>query len=284
MRFEFGENWLSFAERALTTERVRQAEADLEELLAGIGIEGRTFLDIGFGQGLTLLAAKRRGARVVGLDVDPRCVDALAATRGRYPDLDGEDIPVVVGSILDDRTVAGLAARVAADGGYDMVHAWGVLHHTGDMASALARAASLVRPGGHLVVALYNRHWTSPIWKGIKAAYVRSPRLARRLLVGALYPAIFAAKWLVTRADPRRQARGMDFHHNVVDWVGGYPYEYATVEAVTRLAARHGLARVRFRRAEVPTGCNEFVFAKGAPAPGTAAASTGRKGGSRWEP
>jgi 2-polyprenyl-6-hydroxyphenyl methylase/3-demethylubiquinone-9 3-methyltransferase len=56
--------------------------------------------------------------------------------------------------------------------------------------------------------------------------------------------------------------RGMDFFHNVIDWVGGYPYEYATMEHVTDLVCRNGFHRIRGIPAKVPTGCNEFIFKK----------------------
>ncbi|MDA0991489.1 MAG: class I SAM-dependent methyltransferase, partial [Verrucomicrobia bacterium] len=52
----------------------------------------------------------------------------------------------------------------------------------------------------------------------------------------------------------------MDFFHDVVDWVGGYPYEYATVDDIQKLVRRHGFTCLRVNPAQVPTGCNEFVF------------------------
>jgi 2-polyprenyl-6-hydroxyphenyl methylase/3-demethylubiquinone-9 3-methyltransferase len=70
---------------------------------------------------------------------------------------------------------------------------------------------------------------------------------------------IFAAKWLVTRRNPLHMARGMDFMHNIVDWVGGYPYEYASTAEMTAALERTGFEVLLVRNAIVPTGCNEFV-------------------------
>lgn len=259
-QFDFGQNWTEFSRHALTPARIADAARDFARLHHDVPLAGCTFLDIGFGQGLGLFLARRAGAQVVGCDINPKCAEALAITRQQFPDVAGE-IPTVVGSILDDSVVDQL--RRAAPGGsgsYDLVHSWGALHHTGDMATAIRNAASLVRPGGHLVIAIYNRHWSSRPWLWIKWIYAVSPSWLRSALVRALYPVIFAAKWCVTRRDPRKQQRGMDFYYNVVDWVGGYPYEYATVaEMISRLAAL-GFESVRAVTAEVPTGCNEFVF------------------------
>jgi 2-polyprenyl-6-hydroxyphenyl methylase/3-demethylubiquinone-9 3-methyltransferase len=258
-RFDFGGNWAEFSRRAATPARARAAQAQLGALLEGVELGGRTFLDVGFGQGFSVLAASSLGARCVACDVDARCAEALEANRALFPG--AGPVSPRIGSILDEAFVEALR-REAGGEGFDVVHAWGVLHHTGDMARALERSASLVRPGGHLVVAIYNRHWTSPAWLAIKATYVRSPRLVQRALVAALYPVIWLAKLAVTRRNPRAMERGMDFYFDVVDWVGGYPYEYARIAEVESACGRLGLALVRAIPARVPTGCNEMVFRK----------------------
>ena len=54
----------------------------------------------------------------------------------------------------------------------------------------------------------------------------------------------------------------MDFFYDVVDWVGGYPYEYASVGELESICRRLGLTLLDVRPAGVPTGCNELVFVK----------------------
>ena len=259
-RFNFGHNWRAFSERALNAERVAQARADFLELTAGMDVTGETFLDIGFGQGLSLLAAASMGARVVGLDLDPVCADVLDANRHHFPGLPDRDFTVRVGSILDPAVVMDLTAAVPGGGaGYDIVHSWGVLHHTGDMWAALHNAASLVRPGGRLILALYNRHVTSPAWKVVKRAYCLAPPWGQAAMIRLFYPVIWAAKRLVTGRNPAEMTRGMDFLYNVIDWVGGWPYEYASVDEVTARMDGMGFDTVRVIPAGTPTGCNEFV-------------------------
>jgi len=264
MQFDFGQNWSEFARVALTRERVDCAQQEFAALLAGVELANATFLDVGFGQGLTLLSAARRGSRVVGCDINPKCREALATSATWFPDVDASTIPIVEGSILDDAVVAALrAAAPDGDGCFDVVHSWGVLHHTGDMRTAIRNAASLVRPGGHLVLAIYNRHWSSPAWTAIKWLYCKSPQWLQRAMIAAFAPLIWLAKLAVTGRNPARQERGMDFHYNVVDWVGGYPYEYASVDELRAQVEALGFQCLRFRAAEVPTGCNEFVFVRG---------------------
>ena len=260
-QFDFGRNWKEFSGRALTPERVEQAHEDFQRLTGGLPISGQTFLDIGFGQGLSLMIAAASGARAVGLDINPLCAEVLDSNRRYFPELKDTPIPAHVGSILDPAVVEKIR-HAAPDGhpGYDVVHSWGVLHHTGDMWQALDRAASLVRPGGILIVALYNKHFTSPAWKLVKRAYMAAPPLGQALLNRLFYPIIWLAKLAVTGKNPARMTRGMDFYYNVIDWVGGWPYEYASVDQVSGYFAELGLISQRVIPAQVPTGCNEFIF------------------------
>ncbi len=261
--FDFGKNWAEFSKYALTPEKVAQARRDFYALMQGVELRGRSFLDLGFGQGLSLLIAASLGAQAVGCDINPACGEVLSRNRRFFPELSETAIPVFIGSLLDAEVIAALRRGSPDPGGtYDIVHSWGVLHHTGDLARALATAADLVTPGGHLVLAIYNRHWTSPGWQVLKRVYNRSPDLAQRLLVAMSYLVIYLAKLCVVRANPRKQMRGMDFYYNVVDWVGGYPYEYASGQEIIDLLQPGGFQLLRFIQAQVPTGCNEFIFKK----------------------
>jgi 2-polyprenyl-6-hydroxyphenyl methylase/3-demethylubiquinone-9 3-methyltransferase len=65
---------------------------------------------------------------------------------------------------------------------------------------------------------------------------------------------------LVTRTNPFYKERGMDFWFDVIDWVGGYPYEYASPKEVEQTIRDQGFLLQRYVPAQVPTGCNEFVF------------------------
>jgi SAM-dependent methyltransferase len=228
MRFGFGKNWQSYSKTALTQERMDQARQAFCSLFSGIELQGRSFLDIGFGQ-----------------------ATAQEMRSGQVP-------PTRIASILDPAFVKEHRAK----GGFDVVHSWGVLHHTGDMAQAFDNACSLVADGGYLVCSIYNRHWSSPLWKAIKYLYNRSPSFFQRLFIAIFYPVIYLAKWLVTGRNPRQKDRGMDFYHDVIDWVGGYPYEYASVQEIQDLVCPKGFECLRVQPARVPTGCNEFVFRK----------------------
>jgi 2-polyprenyl-6-hydroxyphenyl methylase/3-demethylubiquinone-9 3-methyltransferase len=127
------------------------------------------------------------------------------------------------------------------------------------MLLALKYAAQRVEDGGLFMIAIYNRHWSSPAWRFIKWLYNRVGGSGRKVLIWIFTPIIFTAKFLVTLKNPLKMTRGMTFRHNIIDWVGGYPYEYASVAEMTRFLAGLGFAIRLVRPAAVPTGCNEYV-------------------------
>lgn len=251
--FSFGQNWKDFS-KGLTEERLEDARQSLVELFGADALKDKSFLDIGCGSGLFSIAAAQLGAgRVVGVDVDPLSVEALQANAARW--LPDRSIDARLISILDEKAAGAL-------GEFDVVYSWGVLHHTGDMRHALALSAQRVRPGGKFMIAIYNRHWSSPLWTMIKALYNRLPAAGKRLLVWAFAPIILVAKFFSTGRNPIRQRRGMDFFHNLIDWLGGYPYEYASIPEMMTMLESHRMQVLRTIPAEVPTGCNEFICLK----------------------
>ena len=256
MRFAFGKNWQAYVSNVLTPDKVNQARNAFKKLFDGIDFPGKSFLDIGFGQGLSLCIAQEMGAAVFGIDIDEDNIAALKKTVTLFGSC---EIPKIrMASILDQVFIQ----EQLQHGQFDIVHAWGVLHHTGNLLQALENSIAFVKEGGYLVVAIYNKHWSSPLWRGIKWIYNVSPGLIQKWLILLFYPIIYAAKWLVIQENPVKKDRGMDFFYNIIDWVGGYPYEYASISEIRKRVCQKKFQCLRVIPAQVPTGCNQFVFKK----------------------
>ena len=130
--FAFGENWTRFLS-SLSDEQIEQSTRAVRTLVAR-DLQGKTFIDIGSGSGLSSLAARKLGARVHSFDYDPRSVACTQELRRRYFPRD-ETWSVDQGSVLDKGYLATL-------GQFDVVYSWGVLHHTGKMWVAIENAAA----------------------------------------------------------------------------------------------------------------------------------------------
>jgi 2-polyprenyl-6-hydroxyphenyl methylase/3-demethylubiquinone-9 3-methyltransferase len=200
-------------------------------------------------------------------------VRATAWLRGRFGSLDGWVIDQ--GSIIDREYTRKL-------GQFDVVYAWGVLHHTGDLWTALDAAASLVAPGGSLFIAVYNdQGFESRVWTRVKRSYNSAGPLNRRLLIAGSYcylhrhdPLHAAARLALRRRGTGRRVlrpRGMSARHDLVDWVGGYPFEVAKPERVFAAVHESGFELRRLTTCAGGIGCNEFVFERRSAADRTAA-------------
>lgn len=264
-RFEFGSNWAAFL-AVLDEERIAKAEESLKEMLAVESLEGKRFLDIGSGSGLFSLAARRLGAIVHSLDYDTRSVACTRELKNRYFPADA-DWHVEQGSALDAKYLKSL-------GKFDVVYSWGVLHHTGEMWRALENAVLPTKKGGKLFIAIYNDTGSQARrWHWIKKTYCGLPRLLKtpfaiavsvpdelkRLAASLirLRPSEYVHSW--TRY---KNGRGMDRWHDIIDWVGGYPYEVATVDEIFDHYSQRGFTLTKIKTGGVGLGCNEFVFEK----------------------
>jgi SAM-dependent methyltransferase len=253
-QFDFGKNWQGFSEQRIDDDRVATACQSLVSLIQKESLVGLSFLDVGCGSGLFSLGAYRLGAaRVVGLDVNPRCIETSKRNRDRL--IPGSPVEFHVASALDPEQLKPFNT-------FDVVYAWGSLHHTGSMWTAVRNIAQCVAPGGLFVLAIYNKHITSPIWKAIKWTYNQVPGAVQRVMIYFFGGVIYIAKWVVTRSNPLKKERGMDFWFDVIDWVGGHPFEYAEPDEVRLRLTMDGFICERLIVAQVPTGCNEFVFAR----------------------
>ncbi len=260
MQFDFGQNWKEYSENVLDLSKLNDARVAFDELTKEISFQDKTFVDIGFGQGMSLILATEKAGKTVGCDINPKCDEVLKANQLLYCK-SSKEISIVVGSILESNVVEKIKQKNNGEY-YDIVHSWGVLHHTGDMMTAIKNSTSLVKPHGHFILAIYNRHWSSLAWLFIKWAYCKSPVFLQKIFIAIFYPIIWLAKFLVTGKNSNIKERGMDFYYDVIDWVGGYPYEYASIEEMNLMMKKLGFECLKAIPPPTPTGCNEFVYRK----------------------
>lgn len=261
-RFEFGRNWAVFL-KLLDEERIRRAEESIQDFIETKRLDGRRFLDVGCGSGIFSLAARRLGAGVHSFDYDPNSAACARELRRRY----FPDDPlwtVEEGSVLDKAYLGKL-------GKFDIVYSWGVLHHTGQMWQALDNVVPLVAPGGKLFISIYNDQGKpSKRWLAVKKAYNVLP-VALRWLV--LLPSAIHLWWRPIVKDiimlrpfhqwrEYRNQRGMSPWRDIVDWVGGYPFEVAKPEQIFDFYRARGFVMTRLGTCGGTLGCNQFVLEK----------------------
>lgn len=258
--FAFGENWAQYA-ALIDDVRIAEAKAGLLRLIKREELQGRSFLDIGCGSGLHSLAALLLGVgRVQALDLDPNSVATTQAVLGRH----------MPGAIYDVRQHSVFNLTPTEFGQFDIVYSWGVLHHTGAMQEAVMKAANMVKPGGLFAFALYRKTRLCGVWKFLKRWYARTGAKQQAAARG-IYILLMRLRFLLTGRDfdaylrDYKNARGMDYSHDVHDWMGGYPYESVSEAEVDAWALQLGLQPVRrivgpYSLGIFGSGCDEYVF------------------------
>ncbi len=204
----------------------RKAErSELARLLDAAIPGDAAIVEVGCGTGQTSLFLARADRIVIGADLT-RASLAL-----------GRDAALRLGVGGVHFVETDLRAPGLRDGAFDVVYSSGVLHHTPDPAASFARIARLAKPGGFVVVGLYN-------------TYARIPHRLRRALARATgfrwFP--FDSVLRDRDAEPaRREAwirdqymHPLEHRHSVGDvqrWFRGNDIEYVRAYPNTLLAA-----------------------------------------------
>jgi ubiquinone/menaquinone biosynthesis C-methylase UbiE len=128
-------------------------------------LRGKDVLDVGAGSGIATQMLAEAGANVTAVDLTDWAVETtrrrLAAFElgGDVRQADAEELPF-------------------EDASFDLVFSWGVIHHSSDMDRALAELVRVTRPGGQVVLMVYNRR---SLFFVVYRAFQRFLPLARRL-------------------------------------------------------------------------------------------------------
>lgn len=258
-RFNFGKNWEQYLKRHFNEERVEISRKHLLQFLDIDNLKDKYFLDVGCGSGLHSLAALRAGAaQIVSFDIDPNSVNTTRKIWG------GADNPahweIKQGSILDDAFLQTLEPA-------DIVYAWGVLHHTGHMWKAMNNAVRLMKNQALFYVALYDYDFQvnppAEFWLEVKQKYNRGGWVTKRQMElwyiwrFMLYKNLRALPVFIRRILRYKESRGMAVYTDLVDWLGGWPMEFAKRADVKQWAENVNLEMVKMKTGQANT---EYLF------------------------
>jgi 2-polyprenyl-6-hydroxyphenyl methylase/3-demethylubiquinone-9 3-methyltransferase len=258
-RFEFGRNWHDFIQKNYDNERVEISRRHILAFMDRANLEGLSVLDIGCGSGLHSLAMIEAGADSVhGFDYDYNAVKASEFVQQQvgWP----ANWTVELGSVLDDAYVAQLPM-------VNFVYSWGVLHHTGDVWHATRNAASRVKPGGLLYIALYSADVQidppPEFWLDVKRKYVASGTITRRMVDWwyvwrfELNRDIRNIPDFLAKTRDYKKKRGMSKFTDIRDWLGGWPMEFVYDKEAVDFVEKLGFKFEKIATGEANT---EFLF------------------------
>jgi 2-polyprenyl-6-hydroxyphenyl methylase/3-demethylubiquinone-9 3-methyltransferase len=137
---------------------------------------------------------------------------------------------------------------------------------------AIECAANFVNSGGRFAIAIYSSTAYDSMWIAEKKFYSQAS-LPVQWSIRQIYMTAFLAAKTMSGGNPISyvrnypEMRGMNFSHDVHDWLGGYPYETATAAELLDRICKMGFSEERsfpLPRSSglFGSGCYEFVFQK----------------------
>ncbi len=254
--FSFGKNWKNYLSAADEISFQNAAE-DILQWLGEEFIKGKSVIDFGCGSGIhSMVFYSMNAAQLLSVDADIHSVEATQTLWKRCKEPSSWSIKH--GSVLDQSFIQSLPA-------FDLVYSWGVLHHTGAMWNAIENIMKLVKPGGFCWISIYVK---GPNYKNhlqLKHAYNRAGWLKKKwmLLYNCIVPLMI--KRIHWRQNPftwnERGNRGMFVYYDMIDWLGGLPYEVASTDEIIQKFSDSNFETVKIK--EFPEGyCNVYLFKK----------------------
>lgn len=251
--FSFGKNWTDFNTH-VTDEEIGKAQEDLVLWIGKDNISGKRILDLGCGSGIHSLCLFNLGAaELISFDYDPYSV---SATR-QYWEKKGKpsNWKILQGSVLDQNFIGQF-------GNFDLVYSWGVLHHTGSMWQAINNALSMVKDNGLFYLTIYKDDNYEHSIK-VKEHFNASTALGKKWVISKEIMKLMARRALGFRnpfAWNTKLERGMNIYHDLVDWLGGLPYEAASEDEMLQWGIANKLQLKRIWCKNGKGSCNYYLF------------------------
>ena len=256
-KFTFGLNWLDLVTNRISEQIIESAREKIDEFFDnGNLLKNKSVIDIGCGSGIHSLNMFRYCNKITSLDIDENCIKATQILKEKFQNkynYNINDWAIKQMSILDKEKITSL-------GTFDIVYSWGVLHHTGDMWTAIDNSSKLCKEGGLFLISLYSVYWKYNKTLLYKIKFNESNKKQKIKMIADRVMLVKhrnknSNNWNVLTS------RGMNVFNDIVDWLGGYPYEIATTDVVCKFMNERGFILIK-KQDNKNIGCHEWLFSK----------------------
>jgi len=168
-------------------------------------VQGKSVLDAGCGTGIfSIIFARNRAARVLGIDISEGSLETARSLKKKFnlanADFQKQD----------------MLKLPFADETFDIVWAWGTVHHTTDPLGAVTELNRVLKKGGSLLLAVYTRTKLTFLHEIIRKTLVRTPKkcwkVLSKILAFFLWPVVLIFK------KREKSRKGETLEELIMDW------------------------------------------------------------------
>jgi ubiquinone/menaquinone biosynthesis C-methylase UbiE len=181
------------------------SEKHWEIFYAAEEVQGKSILDAGCGTGIFSIIFANKGAdQVTGIDISEGSLHTAQSLKEKF------------GLKNAEFEKQDMLALPFPDRSFDIVWAWGTVHHTTDPFKAIDELIRVLKPSGSILLAIYKRTRLTFIHEIIRKILVRTPRKTWKVLAKIL--AIFLSPVIFLLKKREKSRKGEKLEELIIDW------------------------------------------------------------------
>ncbi len=168
-------------------------------------VQEKTVLDAGCGTGIFSIIFANKGARhVTGIDISEGSLQTAQTLKEKFE---------LTNTEFQKQDMLALPFPEAS---FDIVWAWGTVHHTTDPFKAIAELIRVLKPSGSILLAVYKRTKLTFIHEIIRKTLLRTPKKTWKILAKIL--GFFLAPVIFLFKKREKSRKGEKLEELIIDW------------------------------------------------------------------
>lgn len=181
------------------------SEAHWEIFYSSEEVKDKTILDAGCGTGIfSIIFANKGAAKVIGIDISE---GSLGTARGLKEKFNLRNTEFKKEDMLH---------LPFEDGTFDIVWAWGTVHHTTAPLQAIEELIRVLKKGGSILLAVYTRTKLTFLHEILRKTFLHTPKKLWKFLSKTL--AIFLAPVVFFFKKREKSRKGEKLEELIMDW------------------------------------------------------------------
>jgi ubiquinone/menaquinone biosynthesis C-methylase UbiE len=168
-------------------------------------VRGKNVLDAGCGTGIfSLIFARNGAAQVTGIDISPGSLGTAESLKRKFG---------LANARFERQDMLHLPYP---DSAFDIVWAWGTVHHTTDPLGAVAELMRVLKPGGSILLAIYKKTRVTWVHEAIRKTLIRTPCRSWNFMAKVM--AFFGAPIVFFFKKREKSRKGEKLSELILDW------------------------------------------------------------------